>query len=137
LLLNLQKNGIIYYGSPIFEKTYNRNPSWAQFQWDEGGKCPGKCLLFIDLSNVKYKIDAITKFDPDINVIIQSLNSSIYYDANDVKILHKSTLFRATPFYCVSVESIAEAAFVIPDISNKNKDNFLYLYPRDTWKNNF
>ena len=132
-----KRNGNIYYGSSIIKHNKNRNPSWAQIQWDEGDNCPGKCVLCIDLSKVKYKKDTKNIFEADVNVIIQSLKSSVSFDANNINIVHKCSLFKTISFYCVSVESISEPAFVIPDIGTNNNDNYLYVNPRDTWKNNF
>ena len=132
-----KRNGNIYYGSSIIKHNKIRNPSWAQIQWDDGDNCPGKCVLYIDLSKVKYKKDTKTIFEADVNVIIQSLKSSVSFDANNINIVHKCSLFKTFSFYCVSVESISAPSFVIPDIGSKYNDNYLYVYRHDTWKNNF
>ena len=103
------------------------NPSWAQFEWDESDNCPGKCLMYIDLSKVKYKPNATVKYELDIHVIIQSLSSSIVSDANNIKIAQRSSLFKTHPYYCISVHTISNPAFVIPDIGNKSNEQYIYI----------
>lgn len=124
----------IYYGLPVRKRIQITNPSWAQFEWDESENCPGKCLMFVDLSNVRYKENAPVTYEPDIHVIIQSLSSSIVSDANNIKIAHRSSLFKVHPYYCVSVHTISKPAFVIPDIGNDNNEQYLYVFPRQIWK---
>lgn len=132
-----KKNGVLYYGCPIRKRLNPQNSSWAQFEWDEGDNCAGKCLLFIDLSKAKYKPNARTIYESDMHVIIQSLHASINPDANTIKIAQRSTLYKPQPYYCISVDTISEPAFVIPDIGNSSRDQFLYVFPRNHWKNNF
>ena len=127
----------IYYGLSVRKKLHISNPSWAQFEWDESENCPGKCLLYVDLSNVKYKANSTVKYDSDVHVIIQSLSSSIVSDANNIKIAQRSSLFKTHPYYCVSVHTISKPAFVIPDVGNKNNDQYIYVFPRNDWKSNF
>ena len=132
-----KKNGIIYYGCPVRKRMSEQNPSWAQFEWDEGDNCAGKCLMFIDLSQAKYKPNAQIIYDLDMHVIIQSLQSSISPDANAIKIAQRSSIYKLQRYYCVSVDTISEPAFVIPDIGNTSHDQFLYVFPRVHWKYNF
>lgn len=130
-------NGVIYYGIPIRKITSIINPSWAQFEWDESDNCPGKCIMYVDLSKVRYKPHSKVNYEPDLHVIIQSLSSSITFDANNIKIAHRSSLYKTTPYYCVSVHTISKPAFVIPDIGSSNTEHFLYVFPRYNWVCNF
>ena len=132
-----KRDGFIFYGLSRDQKAVRVNPSWAQFQWDSSDDTPGKCLLFVDLENVRYK-DKKYEYEQELHVIIQSLNKTpIGTDENNIKIAEKCTLYKKPSFYCVSVNTIANSAFVIPDIGSDKKDDFIYVYPRDNWKNNF
>ena len=128
---------IIYYGSPVKSQSSFHNSSWAQFEWDESDNCPGKCILFVDLTSAKYKQNAEITYEPDMHVIIQSLQSSFSHSANNIKIAHKTSLYKTHPFYCVSVHTISNPAFVIPDLGNSVNDQFIYVFPRHSWKLNF
>lgn len=133
-----KRDGIIFYGFSRDQNTRRNNQSWAIFKWCIGEDIfdyvPGKCLLFIDMKDLEYKIDDQV-YEPEVHVIIESLQKPPKVsDGNNVKIAEKVSIDQKYHYYCVSVNTIHDSAFVIPDVGNSNTDQYLYVYPRDNWK---
>ena len=136
-----KRHGIIFYGCTRNHNALRSNSSWAQFIWNtnknENIYVPGKCIVFLDLSNITYNHnDPI--YASELHVVIKSLQKSIGdRNANSVQQLAKSASFTSNPkYYIVSVNTIYDQAFVVPDIGNDD-NTVLYVYPRDNWKELF
>ena len=89
------------------------------------------------MSNITYNHnDPI--YASELHVVIKSLQKSIGdRNANSVQQLAKSASFTSNPkYYIVSVNTIYDQAFVVPDIGNDD-NTVLYVYPRDKWKELF
>ena len=137
-----KRNGLIFYGYARESTSNKANTSWARFKWqlknNETGYIPGKCLLFIDLQGVTYKSN-YPKFADELHVVIQSLEKdpTSHKNSTNYEIATKASLFKNPYFYCVSVNTICDSSFVIPDIGNEDPDQFLYIHSRDDWKTKF
>ena len=137
-----KRDGIIFYGYPRELTTGRSNTSWARFKWqlknNETSYVPGKCLLFIDLQGVTYKSTS-PKYADELHVVIQSLEKdpTSHMDSVKQEIASKAKLFKNPEFYCVSVNTIYDSSFVIPDIGNRENDQFLYVHSREHWKTKF
>ena len=136
-----KRHGIIFYGCTRNHNALRSNSSWAKFIWNtdknENIHVPGKCIVFLDLSNITYNHnDPI--YASELHVVIKSLQKSIGdRNANSVQQLAKSASFTSNPkYYIVSVNTIYDQAFVVPDIGNDD-NSVLYVYPRDNWKELF
>ena len=111
--------------------------SWAQFLWqfndDREDVVPGLCLLFIDLQNVMYKdtCKIENKYENKINVLIQSLSKKTSEQNNNL--VEKCTMIEG--LFLISVNTIHDACFIIPDVGNMDENNVLYINSRQTWVN--
>ena len=119
-------------------------PGWALFQWrDKKDKIfgvPGKIITFIDLSKCVFKNEWEGHFaQNDLHVIIQSLTKLPIERRNANVNRHTplcvsstlSTDSKGNPeYYCVSVNTILNTAYIIPDFGNKGNHKYLYVYPR-------
>ena len=135
------RKGFSFRGMSRDESNY---PGWALFQWrDKNDKIfgvPGKIITFIDLSKCVFKNEWEGHFaQNDLHVIIQSLTKLPIERRNANVNRHTplcvsstlSTDGKGNPeYYCVSVNTILNTAYIIPDFGNKGKHKYLYVYPR-------
>ena len=91
---------------------------------------PGKCLLFIDLRNVTYQHHCLdeNRYENEIYVLIQSLSKKP--SQQNKSFVQQCTI--CDGLYLVSVDTIHDGCFVIPDVGNHSK-NVLYIDPRSNW----
>ena len=107
------------------------------WQFDDGREhvVPGLCLLFIDLCNVSYKetCELENKYENEIYVLIESLSKKPPDNAGNVaqaySVLEQNFL--------ISVDTIHDTCYIIPDIGNVDTKNLLYINSRTTWAENF
>ena len=136
----------IFYGCPRDDKAKRLNSSWGLFCWamDNGAtsNIPGRCVVFLDLSNVKYKENVRDRFEMVMHVVIKSFQS--VPRGNKMNAIHKNvaeicSLTSDPEYYCVPVDTIFDTAFVLPNFTKNQADqqSMIYVYPRDEWKNNF
>jgi len=135
------RKGFSFRGMSRDESNY---PGWALFQWrdkkDNTFGVPGKIITFIDLSQCVFKNEWEGHFaQNDLHVIIQSLTKLPTERRNANVNRHTplcvsstlSTDGKGNPeYYCVSVNTILNTAYIIPDFGNKGKHKYLYVYPR-------
>ena len=77
-------------------------------------------------------------FPSELHVVIQSLTGEPKLQAeNKPRIADCMFLTDKPKYYIVSVNTISETAFVIPDKTEENPNQYLYLYPRREWKDKF
>jgi hypothetical protein len=117
-------------------------PGWAIFQYEDekGGfyPVPGKLITFIDISKCEFKDEYSDKYaQKDMHVIIESLtempkekvlpnrHSSL---CKNVEII--SSKQKGPHIWCVSINTILDVAYIIPDLGNKNTNKYLYVFPR-------
>jgi len=141
-----RRNDHIFYGCPRDDKAKRLNSSWALFSWDmDNGvtsDIPGRCVVFLDLSNVKYKENASDRFEMGMCVVIksfQSVPSGNMTNAVKKNVAEISSLTLDSEYYCVPVDTISDTAFVVPNFEGieTDKHSMIYVYPREEWKNNF
>ena len=116
----------------------NEHSGWAMFQWvdeDSGDiyQVPGKIILFIDFSTAKF-LPRYSEYYPtdELHVIIQSLQSCPQENThqNHSSVCSKCTLEKKNEYHCLSIRTLYNSSFVIPDFGNADKHKFLYVYPR-------
>ena len=121
---------------------------WAMVQWTESSGnnsrlflCPAQILMFVSFEKVQYR-DTCSDVYPkeDLYVIIKSLKETPREPLGHehYPICQKCALYEENCLHCVSVETLFDVAFVVPDIGgsydNKKKD-YLYVFPRYSNKN--
>ena len=121
---------------------------WAMVQWTEPSGnsfrlflCPAQILMFVSFEKVQYR-DLCSDVYPkeDLYVIIKSLKEtpSEVLGQEHYPICQKCTLYEENCLHCVSVETLFDVAFVVPNIGgtydNRKKD-YLYVFPRYSNKN--
>ena len=130
-----KRDNLIFYAESVRNRKHITNLSWAEFLWQykDGSTdvVPGKCLLFIDLRNVTYQHHCSdeNKYENEIYVLIQSLSKKPSQE-------NKSFVQQCTicdGLYLVSVDTIHDGCFVIPDVGNHSK-HVLYVDPRSNWE---
>ena len=133
-----KRDNLIFYGESVRKRKHITNVSWAEFLWQykDGNEdmVPGKCLLFVDLRNVTYQHHCSdeNRYENEIYVLIQSLSKKPSQQ-ND-NLVQQCTI--CDGLYLVSVDTIHDACFIIPDVGNNSK-NVLYINPRSTWVDKF
>ena len=134
----------IFYGCPRDDKSKRMNSSWGLFSWstdnEETSHVPGRCVFFLDLSNVKYKKAINDRFDMGMHVVIKSFKSVPRGNIHGKKNIAEVCLLSSDPdYYCVPVDTIYDTAFVIPNFEENetSEESMIYVYPRDEWKTNF
>ena len=114
-------------------------PGWAMFQWrlsnDSTTEVPAKILVFLDFSNVNFKLDHVRDYvKNELHVIIHSLSTTPTdtYGGFTMSPICKSTLLESTNllYHCVSINTIYDSTCVIPNLGNRDPFNVLYVYPR-------
>ena len=116
----------------------NEHSGWAMFQWvdDDSGEVyqvPGKIIMFIDFSSAKFQTKFAEYYPQDeLHVIIQSLQSCPQENThqNHSPVCSKCTLEKKNVYHCVSITTLYDSSFVIPDFGNTDKHKYLYVYPR-------
>ena len=95
----------------------------------------GLCLLFIDLCNVSYKetCEVEDRYENEIYVLIQSLSKKP--PDNPGNLAQPCSVLEG--YFLVSVDTIHDACYIIPDIGNMDTKNLLYINSRTTWAENF
>ena len=80
--------------------------------------------------------DAI--FPPELHVVIQSLTGESKLQGENKPIIADRMFLTDKPkYYIVSDNTIDETAFVIPDKTEENPNQYFYLYPQREWKDKF
>ena len=134
-----KRKNLIFYGETTKKRKNITNLSWAQFLWqfDDGREdvVPGLCLLFIDLCNVSYKetCELEDRYENEIYVLIQSLSKKP--PDNPGNLAQPCSVLEG--YFLVSVDTIHDACYIIPDIGNVDTKNLLYINSRTTWAENF
>ena len=130
-----KRDNLIFYGEPVRKHKNITNLSWAHFLWqfNDGREdvVPGQCLLFIDLQNVTYKdtCKIENRYENEIYVLIQSLSEKPSVENNNL--VQKCTMIEG--LFLVSVNTIHDACFIIPDVGNTDENIVLYINSRQTW----
>ena len=138
---SINRRGYSFRGMSRDESNYS---GWAIFQWsDKNNKTfgvPGKIVTFVDMSKCVFKNEWQGHFaQNDLHVIIQSMiklptekrSQTINRHASICVSSSLSTDGKGSPeYYCVSVNTILNTAYVIPDFGNKDIHKYLYVYPR-------
>ena len=134
-----KRKNLIFYGETTKKRKNITNLSWAQFLWqfDDGREdvVPGLCLLFIDLHNVTYKetCELEDRYENEIYVLIQSLSKKPpVYPGN---LAQPCSVLEG--YFLVSVDTIHDACYIIPDVGNVDTKKKLYINSRTTWAENF
>ena len=130
---------LIFYGETPKKRKNFTNLSWVQLLWQfddvREDIIPGPCLLFIDLCNVNYKeIRKLhNRYENKINALVQSWRKK---SPNNL-----GNLVQPCPvlegYFLVSVDTIHDDCYIIPDIGNVDTTNLLYINSRTTWAENF
>ena len=96
---------------------------------------PGLCLLFIDLQNVTYKAtcELEDRYENEIYVLIQSLSKKPA--DNPGNLAQSCSVLEG--YFLVSVDTIHDACYIIPDVGSVDTKNLLYINSRTTWAKNF
>ena len=120
------------------------NSSWGSFSWstdnEETSHVPGRCVFFLNLSNMKYKGKITDIFDMGMHVVIKSFKSVPRGNIHGKKNIAEVCLLSSdSDYYCVPVDTIYDTAFVIPNFEENetSEESMIFVYPRDEWKDNF
>ena len=107
------------------------------FKWfDNRGEyhVPGKIIMFIDFHNANFKSEFTEIYPKDeLHVIIQSLQNCPQDNMSSnvhMPICTSCTLVRDYDYYCVSIGTLYNSAFLVPDLGNNDAGKFLYVFPR-------
>ena len=110
---------------------------WGMFKWfDNRGEyhVPGKIIMFIDFHNANFKSEFTEIYPKDeLHVIIQSLQNCPQDNMSSnvhMPICTSCTLVRDYDYYCVSIGTLYNSAFLVPDLGNNDAGKFLYVFPR-------
>jgi len=118
-------------------------PGWAIFQYEneQGGMypVPGKLVTFIDLSTCEFKDEYLDKYSQtDMHVIIESLTEMPQERVTPnrhspiCKIVEIIAKKNGVPqIWCVSINTILDVAYIIPDVGNSSRNKYLYVFPRN------
>ena len=131
----LTREGLSFRG---LSREKSNHAGWAMFQWFSPNNlsilCPGKILTFIDFSTVTFKTSAVDVYSKnELHVILHSLTKvpQDMYGHGHSSICAKATLENKDYMYhCVSINTIYDSTFLIPNIGDKDLSNVLYVFPR-------
>lgn len=118
---------------------------WAMVQWTDGLRqlflCPAQIVMFVSFEKVQFR-DGFSQIYPkeDKYVIIKSLNETPreLLDQKHYPLCQKCTLYEDNCYHCVSIDTLYDSAFVVPDLGSQfdsNKRHYLYVFPRYSNKN--
>ena len=131
----LIRNGISFRG---LSRDTRNNPGWAMFQWQTNTgsniTCPGKILTFVDFSNMSFKKSAASLYPiQEFHVVLHSLCKTPQekYGHRHSSICSQALLEKKEYMYhCVSINTIYDGSFIIPNLGHKDPMNVLYVFPR-------
>ena len=137
---NMIRNGIFFRALSRDKIHY---PGWAMIQWSHPvdgsvSYCPGKIIMFLDFSKMKFHPNHRGVYTRELYVVIQSLTScptESRASSSKKHICTSGTIEHNNHgYYCVSVDTIFDTAFVIPDFGNMNERKVLYVFPRKDYE---
>ena len=141
---SLSMNNYVYNG---YSRKVSEYPSWAEFIWVNASQgefsVPGKIIMFLDFRNIRFKEEFRHLYPQnEYHVIIKSLRSSVnehtrnnFHQAICQSCVTENVDHR---YHCVSVMTLQEPCFMIPNFSSPlNGDEerkYLYVYNRNYHK---
>ena len=114
-------------------------PGWAMFQWigsanGETVLCPGKILLFFDLTKVQFKAEYANQYQaPGLYTVIHSLERTPVevYKHGHISICNRGMLETGKFQYrIVSESTIYNSCFIVPNFGSSGGNSVLYVFPR-------
>ena len=130
------RDGITFRGYSPNSVVY---PGWAMFQWigsadGETVLCPGKILLFLDLTKVQFKRAYANQYRaPGLYTVIHSLEKTPVevYKHGHISICNRGMLETCKFQYrIVSESTIYNSCFIVPNFGAKEGNSVLYIFPR-------
>ena len=140
---SLSTNNFVYKG---YSRKVSEHPSWAEFIWMNSSQdefsVPGKIIMFLDFKNIRFQQEYRHLYPQnEYHVIIESLRSSVNESArrNVHQPICQSCVTENVDyqFHCVSVMTLQEPCFIIPDFASPSNDDeleqrkYLYVYNRN------
>ena len=137
-------NNFVYKG---YSRKVSEYPSWASFIWvnstQDEFSVPGKIIMFLDFKNIKFKAEYRDLYPQnEFHVIIESLSRSVNESGRQQA--HKPICQACVTenvdyqFHCVSVMTLQEPCFIIPDFSSpsnpEDQRKYLYVFNRNYHK---
>ena len=135
------RKGVSFRGAS--RTTSAEQSGWAMVQWTDPSDynrqlflCPAQIVMFVSFEKVQFR-DVCSGVYPknDLYAIIKSLEETPTENLGQAHypMCQKCTLYEENCFHCVSVETLYDVAFVVPDIGgtdDSNKKYYHYVFPR-------
>ena len=138
-----KREGVIFHGDCQYRSTHEWY-DWAWINWDKIGSYIGKIYCFVDMEQSTYDSPIVVNGNSirkgHVYAVISSLSETRLRNFDYSTIFSRGKIYvndsNNEHIYLVSVDSIAETAFVIPNNGNEEKD-FLVMTPRKFWSDWF
>ena len=135
------RKGVSFRGAS--RTSSSEQSGWAMVQWTEASDynrrlflCPAQIVMFVSFEKVQFRETCSDVYPKDdLYVIIKSLEETPteILGQTHYPMCQKCILYEDNCLHCVSVETLFDTAFVVPDIGSfddNNKKHYLYVFPR-------